>query len=569
MQQICGKLHEHIVLLTKQSGHFTNYSRHFTQLSLQGLCITAILKSNLRLLKRIYTLLSVFIFQYLQAQDTTILDRSFAESGIFTFSASDGSDNAHAIAIQPDNKIIVAGNGDYCNLVRLHGDGSVDSTFGVNGIAHWTRYSNDEIVLCDIGLQPDGKILVVGYMDDGEAFMTRLLPGGDKDVSFNGGYQLLYGSPDYYEYYYLYDLALQSDGKIVYAGLYYESSFFSSNTDMLLVRLNPDGTFDNTFAGDGKNYVSALPGGGNIARAVHIQPDGKYLVGGYYTDDGEEFLQVCRFLPEGPLDTTFNGSGYFRKRINGEQCRINDITQNANGKVICSGFVKTPDSELQALILQLNSDGTADSLFGTDGYWLHAPESSSYFRTIKTDSSGRIFASGTDKSGYKDYDMFTVVLTPEGRPDSSFGQFGMIKTAVSKKDDVVYDLILTRDDKILVAGVQGENSLSTMSVVRYLDKAVDIPFDTLHNSFTLQSVYPNPIYNTTLTLQYFLLKADAVTAQLFSITGQRVALLMDQVQQEAGQYTTTLTIPAGLSPGYFLLELQAGTFVQRVKLIIL
>src|SRR5438309_41582 len=74
-------------------------------------------------------------------------------------------------------------------------------------------------------------------------------------------------------------VALQPDGKIVVAG--YTTAGTGGTHDFALARINPDGFFDTTFGAGGKSLADF--GGGDEAKAVALQPDGKIIVTGYTT----------------------------------------------------------------------------------------------------------------------------------------------------------------------------------------------------------------------------------------------------------------------------------------------
>ena len=104
----------------------------------------------------------------------------------------DDYDQAVAVAVQTDGKIVVAGyTGDHSNfsdlaMARFNTDGSLDTSFGTNGLV---KYSIDKIliVINDLVIQPDGKIILAGtsYESGSSAFMlTRYTPGGVLDTAF-------------------------------------------------------------------------------------------------------------------------------------------------------------------------------------------------------------------------------------------------------------------------------------------------------------------------------------------------------------------------------------------------
>jgi uncharacterized delta-60 repeat protein len=99
------------------------------------------------------------------------------------------------------------------------------------------------------------------------------------------------------------DVAIQPDGKIVVVG---ESYDVNGSGHSAVLRYNPNGTLDTTFNGDGK-VVKSL--GNNVfTYDVVIQPNGKIIVGGYYSNPVTtpfNFFNLQRFNPDGSDDTGF------------------------------------------------------------------------------------------------------------------------------------------------------------------------------------------------------------------------------------------------------------------------
>src|SRR4051812_9332866 len=169
----------------------------------------------------------------------------------------------------------------------------LDPSFSQDG---WTRIDSggDEIARAT-AIQPDGKIVVAGQTTvNGDAAVYRLGANGTPDATFDGdgarGLDL--GGTEVAT-----AATIQPDGKIVVAG------FTSVNFDGAVWRLNPNGTLDTTFDGDGVKTVDS--GHVERLRAIALQPDGKIVVAGS-TDVGAN-AAVYRLNPNGTFDATFDG----------------------------------------------------------------------------------------------------------------------------------------------------------------------------------------------------------------------------------------------------------------------
>jgi uncharacterized delta-60 repeat protein len=208
-----------------------------------------------------------------------------------TFNIGTGvSGNVFSIVIQPDGKILVGGtftayNGTTRNnIIRLNTDGSIDNTFNIGtGFNTTTR---------TLVIQPDGKILVGGdfiaYNGSLRNNIIRLNTDGSIDNTFNIGTGFNNR---------VWTLSIQSDGKILAGG---EFDTYNGNGRNFIVRLNTDGSIDNTFnIGTGFN---------NNIFTINIQSNSKILVGGAFTTYNGDFKsRIARLNADGSIDNTYLG----------------------------------------------------------------------------------------------------------------------------------------------------------------------------------------------------------------------------------------------------------------------
>ncbi|WP_280192868.1 delta-60 repeat domain-containing protein [Delftia sp. PS-11] len=214
------------------------------------------------------------------------LDRFFGidKTGKLMVPVGSGDDFGSSIALQSDGKIVVAGVSGNASgltdfsLIRLHTDGSLDTSFGPGGKGTLlVPVSNGYNIGGGVVLQPDGKIVVAGSSyngNDKDFSLIRLDPDGSLDKSFGDqgtGKQMISVGSKIDE---AYSVILQPDGKIVVAG----SSGDSSVRDISLIRLNPDGLLDTSFGSLGTGTLRIPVGSGyDLGRSVILQSDGKIL----------------------------------------------------------------------------------------------------------------------------------------------------------------------------------------------------------------------------------------------------------------------------------------------------
>lgn len=263
------------------------------------------------------------------------IDTTFGDNGIVTTLWDvNATDRINAIAIQPDDKIVAVGTvNNKIAIVRYNADGSLDTSFGSTGILEATIYSEINAGT-SVAIQPDGKILVAGYTAkaslDHDFFIMRYTSNGTLDTSFNlTGVETTDIDGDMYSY--ILDIALQADGKIIAVGY--------SNNDFALARYNADGSLDTIFNGTGtvKTDIGTF---NDVAYSVAIQDDGKIVAAGYSWGSaavGNDFALV-RYNPDGSLDTTF-GSGKLTYDLStGSNDSIKDIALTADGKIVAVGY---------------------------------------------------------------------------------------------------------------------------------------------------------------------------------------------------------------------------------------
>jgi len=266
------------------------------------------------------------------------LDNSFSSDGRAIFAAGVGNDMVRSVAVQTDGKIVAVGtasNGTNTDIVvvRLNAFGSLDRTFGGNGIV-LTPVGTGNDVGYNAAIQPDGKIVASGYYRSAASTDTAVLrynADGTLDSSFDGdGIAVFAFSPDTDE---ALALALQPDGKIVIAGCIRSGG---TPNDFLHARLNQNGSLDTSFGTNGSITVpfSSLI---DIALGVVIQPDGKIVAAGIGSNGSNNDFSVTRLNADGSTDSTFDGDGRLQTPIGASGDNANAIAVQADGKIVVVG----------------------------------------------------------------------------------------------------------------------------------------------------------------------------------------------------------------------------------------
>jgi uncharacterized delta-60 repeat protein len=306
-------------------------------------------------------------FELVRYQRDGAIDTSFGTNGKVTTAVSTGSDVANAVAIQPDGKIVVAGSVDVTPkgksfaVVRYNADGSLDGSFGTGGKVI-TSFGSQSDEAFAVVVQADGKIVLGGHYlsaTQGLDFaLARYESNGTLDFGFgvNGLATAPVRAGNSRDS--IYALALQTIGgeqKIVAVG---------GEGDFTLSRFNANGTVDGTFRmGQGlDNEFGTVVGS---ARAVHVSADNKIIVAG----DANNDFALLQLKEDGTNDTTFGGSGAVVTKVSTTNWdRATAVIRQADGKVVVGGWVYAGNgSSADFVVARYTTAGVLDASFGTAG----------------------------------------------------------------------------------------------------------------------------------------------------------------------------------------------------------
>jgi uncharacterized delta-60 repeat protein len=409
----------------------------------------------------------------------------------------------YAITVQADGRIMVGGdfstvNGQSRNnIVRLNKDGSIDTTFSASTAGSVRA----------VAVQLDGKVLIGGTFSIVNVTTTRpgfarLYRNGALDFSVN--MDLAGGTQD------VFSLAVQADGKVLIGG-----NFESLKTEPRthIGRMNPDGTLDMDFIPslgglpgiqvstiavqpDGKillggtftqsgglSYLRIMrcyPDGSteqalttvanNLINAVAIQPDGGILVGGNFTSlDSVLHYGLGRILPGGMMDHGF---------VAGMDGAVYALAVQSDGKILVGGDFTLLNTETRHNLGRLNADGTLDTAFAT---FVNGP-----VYAFALDQFGRIIIGGDFSMVGSTSTENLARLNSDGTVDKTF------KTFSFGTGDKVY-AVAYQNGKILVGGdfwsINGNTSINHLARVAN-DGTLEIAYNPCPNK-TVRTILPH------------------------------------------------------------------------------
>jgi uncharacterized delta-60 repeat protein len=354
------------------------------------------------------------------------------------------------VTLQPDGKIIIGGDFTQFNgvarsgIARLNSDGSVDSNFTIGTGFNGRVYT--------IFIQPDGKILVggdfIGFNGVSRPYSARLETTGTLDLSYfpgfqGGGVRSIVSTSDGSIYLaggftfsivkltssgapvgnwcqcaisgLVFSLFVQSDDKLLIGGKFQFVSPFGSRYD--LVRINPIGEIDNTFAFTGLTI-------NNYILSISPQEDGKILIAGNFQTQRSN---VARLNSNGSLDFSF---------ITAPNAPLWNVLALPDGKAIVGGEFTSINGIARNYLAQLNSDGSYEVMGSGADFTIYS---------LAVQENQKILVGGSFTSYNGAFSSRITRLNSDGSRDASFN------TGTGTNGGIVAKAIQT-DGKILVGG---------------------------------------------------------------------------------------------------------------------
>jgi uncharacterized delta-60 repeat protein len=444
-------------------------------------------------------------------------DLTFGPNGFKKIDIDGTFDAIEAVDETSDHKILILLTSfDRTILVRLLPNGSYDTDFGNDGILQ-TEAANTEYPY-DMHIQADQKIVVCGYErvlnNLNKGYVRRFNSDGSIDPGFgtNGYVSCVIDATKNLE---LNSFVFQPDEKIVATGNYSTGS----TSGFPVFRLNTDGSFDNTFSGDGK-FLKVM---GNTTRSasawcIAVKPDGKIIVGGNAPTTSESAMTVVQVKPDGITDTNFGSFGAAKVVVSWFN-EVNAMVVQPDGKIVLGGYCFASDTTTYFLMTRLNANGVQDITFGP---------SNGYFATLYS----------TD--GYNIDIITRMSLLPTG------------KMLVLGWTNYSINLAL--------------NQPAYASVIRYL---TGILVDTYEPNPVFQSalVYPSPVRNELVTLSYELDQTREISLSLYDASGREIAILINGEVRSTGLQQEQFYLPAGLAAGNYFLELTTDEGQKALQIV--
>ena len=504
---------------------------------------------------------------------------------------------------------------------------TVDLNFGEDG-----KFLSP--ALCDLGvIQPDGKLIFYGSVSPSyNSFfhflaISRFEPDGEVDVDFGNNGTMVLEIPDSNSF--VEQVFFLPEGKLL--ALAKKRRIGSTDDDYILLRLNSDGSLEETYGINGKVN---LPDIDNITSGI-LQADGKLLLAGFMRDTAyNESTFMVRYNIDGTLDQTFSDNGRFMTNVWAEYARPEAIKiANDEDVLLCMNQGRSFfGDDLEIIIFKLNKNGHLDTNFGETGeasFSLENGGGSAIKMIIQPDEKILILG-----NSYQEFDRNALFIRylPDGQLDATFGQNGYTIKGIYKNEESFYasdefmsDFIVLADKSILVTGrselLSGQSDAIVMKFLS--DGNADMEYGVegvfkfdfeeeisriysinqqFENQFVIQAstsesnnTAPTQFMQRYLTdfsvgtidfatklnnalvypnplqeetiLEYTLENPETLTIQLTDLNGRILKTYLQNQLQKAGDYQQAIDLPNNLPKGFYLLRLASGNGQFVIKVV--
>lgn len=415
------------------------------------------------------------------AQPGTV-DPNFGISGYVTPEGYfNDEEYGYAVAIRPDGKILVIGRraASYQIACLFTADGWLDNSYGIDGFAlgQFSLLTNDAI------LMDDGRFVVAGQwgLTDPPIAAARRLPDGSADTTYGtNGWTEVVASPDGAR---VEACAMDDDDNLYITG--YAGNL--GNADLFVLKLDSTGTPDPTFGTNG--LVVSSFADVDIGYDILVDDQGRVVVVGVVYD-GDRYLAMWRFLPDGTPDATFGTNGELRVK-GAAQASTGALALDAAGNYVGAGKLNTFSGD-SIHTFRVTPAGTLDPTFANNGLLATQIGIGEEVTDMLVMDDGRILVCGHSSLPGVNRQFLVLRLQADGTPDAAFGTDGVALAGFnsSSSADVCRAMALDAQGGIILAGSYPASSFDEIMVTRLFgDGSVDLGYGAEPEPI---QVYPNP-----------------------------------------------------------------------------
>ncbi|MES2649841.1 MAG: T9SS type A sorting domain-containing protein [Bacteroidota bacterium] len=327
-----------------------------------------------------------------------IPDVNFGKNGILLDFIPTTYFSYGAMFEQPDGKLMAVsqvndGTKLQVFLNRFNKNGTYDNTYGNNSSIE-LLYQDGEFVF-----QPDGKLLCITYSptNNGDLMLVRFNADGNLDAGFGTGGKVV---SDFGLLESASQAAFQPDGKILVGGI----SRDNSGSDWLVVRYNYDGSIDGSFGTNG--YIKKNITNDENLEKIIVNADGKITLGGAgfsYPPDFSYFkinILLARLNADGSADKSFGNNGVVIVDRGSNNSLGSKVVQN-DGKIVFTYYLDQQNGHQKLVLERLQANGSIDLQFGENGSILPAGS----LLQLQPDQKILVMGSELNKLNNKDFSL--------------------------------------------------------------------------------------------------------------------------------------------------------------------
>jgi len=296
------------------------------------------------------------------------LDETFGTGGLVTTDVGSGLDVAYGGALLADGRILVVGSArvgssDDFAIVRYLPNGTVDTTFGTQGKTT-TDFLGQRDRAFAVAVQPDNRIVVVGdaivTFGNSDFAVARYDANGVLDTSFDGDGKVTTDIELHVDI--AKNVVIESGGTILVTGaITIGNSAALEHTG--LVRYTAGGAPDPSFGTDGILSMQFM----QLGEGLVLQPDGRIIVAGTVEVAGQNVFGVMRLGTNGFPDNSFGSLGLATVAFSTAADVARDVTLDAQGRILLSGQSSIQSTNADFAVARFTSAGLLDASFDDDG----------------------------------------------------------------------------------------------------------------------------------------------------------------------------------------------------------
>jgi len=524
-------------------------------------------------------LISMMSTFFLTAQTPGTLYQYFGNDGIVLtdFDSNGDDDNASQVAVMQDDFKIILGGNTYMNgtsnlmIARYNPHGSPDMSFGSNGIKVFPFGGSDDY-LTDIALQPDGKIVAVGYTTGDETSMLamRLNADGTFDTGFSGNGMAVIDYGDSINSW-AKSLSILEDGRILISGFIQDYPLSYVKTAMCM--LTSTGGRDFSF-GEAGLLTHELPDTWCYPDEMIVHNEKIILGGVYMNTDFERYATVSRYNLDGSLDMSYGDSGYSAFQLLGDAAISGDANIGMclapDGKIVFACNVYPVWLQSDFALLKFNADGGIDNSFGIGGIVIQSMGEESYARDVIVQADGKIIACGSYRNPDYDQDDFMIArYYASGDLDPSFGDYGngIVISNLSPENwfsNAGNCAIFCNLDRLIVSGYARTDHGDPDFAMACYNTGLSVDVADPEMETTNLQIYPNPVQDQ-VRIRFELEQESEVKVEVINMNGQKVVSIPDE-HFPSGQHLLEWN-SKDLPDGIYLIRMMIGENLYTSKVV--